>query len=71
MADDPNKRHNDGWYVSSQPHEYSYFKKTMQDEFPRKSHEQVADAIHNAGKKSLLQKAEKNCKSVFGRNCVR
>lgn len=45
MADDPNKRHVDGWFVSSQPHEYEYFKQTMQKEFPSKSDAVVAEAI--------------------------
>lgn len=45
MADDPNKKHVDGWFVSSQPHEYDYFKTQLQNEFPLKSGDQVADAI--------------------------
>ena len=28
MADDPNKKHIDRWFFSSQQHEYDYFKKT-------------------------------------------
>jgi hypothetical protein len=45
MADDPNKKHVDGWFVSSQPHEYEYFKKTISEAFPSKSDEEIADAI--------------------------
>ena len=45
MADDPNKKHVDSWFVSSQQYEYDYFKKTMKDEFPGKSDDQVAEAI--------------------------
>jgi hypothetical protein len=45
MSDDPNKRHNDGWYVSSQPYEYDYFKKKIKEEFPAKSDDEVAAAI--------------------------
>ena len=45
MADDPSKKHVDGWFVSSQPHEYEHFKKTMSEAFPSKSDEEIADAI--------------------------
>lgn len=45
MADDPNKKHVDAWFVSSQPHEYEYFKQSMQKEFPSKSDDVVANAI--------------------------
>jgi hypothetical protein len=45
MADDPNKKHVDGWFVSNQPHEYEYFKSTMKSAFPRKSDDEVAQAI--------------------------
>lgn len=45
MADDPNKRHVDGWFVSSQPHEYDYFKDEMKKQFPRKSDDEIAAAI--------------------------
>ena len=45
MADDPNKRHIDGWFVSSQPYEYTYFKDKVKQEFPRKSDDEIADAI--------------------------
>ncbi len=34
MADDPNKTHVDGWFVSNQPHEYDYFKTTIAKAFP-------------------------------------
>jgi hypothetical protein len=36
MADDPNKKHIDRWFVSSQSHEYEYFKKSIKDAFPEK-----------------------------------
>lgn len=45
MADDPNKKHEDGWFVSSQPHELAYFKKTIQTEFPNSSEGDVDRAI--------------------------
>jgi hypothetical protein len=45
MADDPKKKHEDGWFVSSQPHEYAYFKKTIEDEFPNSSKDEVERAI--------------------------
>lgn len=45
MADDPNKRRVDGWFVSSQPHEYDYFKTTIKNAFPRKTDDEVAAAI--------------------------
>lgn len=45
MADDPNKQHVDGWFVSSQPHEYEYFKTGIAKAFPTKSDEEVAAAI--------------------------
>jgi len=45
MADDPNKKHVDGWFLSSQPYEYEYFKATIKKAFPSKSDEEVAQAI--------------------------
>ena len=45
MADDPNKRQVDGWFVSSQPHEYEYFKDSIKKEFSRKSDDEIAQAI--------------------------
>lgn len=45
MADDPNKKHVDGWFVSNQPHEYEYFKSTIKKSFPTKSDDDVAQAI--------------------------
>ena len=45
MADDPNKKHVDGWFVSDQPHEYDYFKRKLSQEFPGKSSDQIAAAI--------------------------
>jgi len=45
MADDPNKKHVDGWFVSTQPHEYEYFKGSMKKEFPWKADDEVAAAI--------------------------
>lgn len=45
MADDPNKKHVDSWFVSSQPHEYEYFKKRVKEAFPQKSDDDVHDAI--------------------------
>lgn len=45
MSDDPNKKHVDGWFVSSQQHEYEYFKTTTKKAFPSKSDDEVAQAI--------------------------
>lgn len=45
MADDPNKKHVDAWFVSSQPHEYEYFKTKTKKEFPTKTDDEVAQAI--------------------------
>ena len=45
MADDPNKKHVDSWFVSSQPYEYEYFKTTIKKAFPLKSDDEVAQAI--------------------------
>lgn len=45
MADDPNKKHVDGWFVSNQPHEYDYFRKTIKDSFPYKSEDEINQAI--------------------------
>ncbi|MGH7984307.1 MAG: hypothetical protein ACREFF_14370 [Candidatus Udaeobacter sp.] len=45
MADDPNKKHVDGWFVSSQPYEYDYFKSTIKQAFPLKTDDQIATAI--------------------------
>ncbi len=33
------------WFVSSQPYEYEYFKKKIKEDFPRKSDDEVAEAI--------------------------
>lgn len=45
MADDPNLRHEDGWFVSGQPHEYRYFKTAIQHDFPYKTEDQIVQAI--------------------------
>ena len=45
MADDPNLKHVDGWFVSSQPDEYRHFKFAIRQEFPYKAEDQVAGAI--------------------------
>lgn len=45
MADDPNKKHVDSWFVSSQPYEYDYFKSQIEKEFPANSGDAVAEAI--------------------------
>lgn len=45
MADDPNLKHVDSWFVSDQPHEYRYFKSSMKAEFPAKADEEVTQAI--------------------------
>jgi hypothetical protein len=46
MVDDPNKRHQDGWTVSFiQTYEYTYFRDTIEKEFPDRSDEVINDAI--------------------------
>lgn len=45
MSDDPNKRHVDSWFVSSQPHEYAYFKSAIQQANPTKSASDIEAAI--------------------------
>lgn len=46
MADDPNKRHQDGWTVSFvQTYEYDYFKNQITAAFSNKSAETIHDAI--------------------------
>ena len=45
MADDPNKKHVDGWFVSGQPYEYDYFKSTIKQAFPYTGDDAIADAI--------------------------
>ncbi len=45
MADDPNKKHVDSWFVSNQPHEYQYFKDTIKKAHPTKSDDEIAEAI--------------------------
>jgi len=45
MADNPNKKHIDGWFVSSQPHEYEYFRSTIKRAFPSQSDDAIMQAI--------------------------
>lgn len=45
MADDPNKKHVDSWFVSTQSHEYEYFKSAIKRSFPNKSDDDIAHAI--------------------------
>ena len=45
MADDPNKKHNDGWFVSSQPYEYQYFFDSIKKACPKSSDSEIAEAI--------------------------
>ena len=46
LADDPNKKHQDGWTVSFiQTYEYNYFRDTIKKEFPAKSDDAINDAI--------------------------
>jgi len=45
MPDDPNKKHIDSWFVSSQPHEYQFFKARITSYAPGKSEEEIANAI--------------------------
>jgi hypothetical protein len=66
MVDDPNKKHVDGWFVSSQPHEYQYFKDSMQKEFPSKSDDAVAEAILACRKKLAPSEGREKLKE-----CVR
>ena len=66
MADDPHKKHEDGWFVSSQPHELEYFQKQMAEEFPNVSGQQVAAAI--AACRKEIQPSEGRQKLI---ECVR
>ena len=66
MADDPNKRHVDSWFVSSQPHEYEYFKKQMMAEFPHVSEDMVASTILSCRKQISPSEGREKLK-----NCVR
>jgi hypothetical protein len=45
MADDPNKKHNDGWFVSSQPHEYQYFFDSIKKACSKSSDTEIAEGI--------------------------
>lgn len=45
MADDPNKKHNDGWFVSNQPHEYKYFFDSIKKACSTSSEIEIAEAI--------------------------
>lgn len=45
MADDPNKKHNDGWFVSNQPHEYQYFFDSIKKACSKSSDTEIAEAI--------------------------
>ncbi len=46
MAVDPNKAITDGWFTSSEPQEYQYFKMTITKSHPDKSEEEIAEAVH-------------------------
>ncbi len=52
MADDPNKTYTDGWFVSTEPHEYQYFKMTIKKAHADTSDDEIAEAIH-ACRKSI------------------
>ena len=45
MADDPNKTLTDAWFVSTEPHEYQYFKMTIKKSHPDKPDDEIAEAI--------------------------
>lgn len=45
MADDPNKKHNDGWFVSNQPHEYQYFFDSIKKACSKSSDTEIVEAI--------------------------
>ena len=66
MADDPNKRHHDAHFLSSQQHEYDYFKRKIKEEFPGKSDDEVADAIFKCRKEAAPSEARDKLKE-----CVR
>lgn len=50
MSDDPNKKKEDGWFVSSQPHELKYFTDQIKGAFPHKSDSEIDAAIASCGK---------------------
>ena len=60
MADDPNKKHVDGWFVSNQPYEYEYFKSTIKKAFPSKSDDEVAQAIFSCRDRLRRPKGERS-----------
>jgi hypothetical protein len=66
MADDPNKRHVDSWFVSSQPYEYDYFRRTIAEEFPRASEAAVNEAILSCRKQLAPSEGREKLKA-----CVR
>jgi hypothetical protein len=66
MADDPNKRHVDSWFVSSQQHEYDYFRRTMAEEFPGASEAALNDAILSCRKQLAPSEGREKLKA-----CVR
>lgn len=46
MTDDPTKKKIDAWFVAmGQPHEAAYFKATIAEAFPKKTDEEINDAI--------------------------
>ena len=45
MTDDPNRKREDGWFVSSQPHEYAYFKAAIRKECPEYGEQAIEEAI--------------------------
>ncbi len=51
MADDPHKKHQDGWTVSFfQTYEYDYFRGQIKKDFPHKSDDDINKAITEARK---------------------
>ena len=60
MADDPNKKYNDGWFVSNQPHEYQYFFDSIKKACPDSSDTEIAEAILSCRK--ALQPSEGRAK---------
>ena len=60
MADDPNQKHVDACFVSSQPYEYEYFKTTIKKAFPSKSDDEVAHAILSCRKAIGRRKGDRS-----------
>ena len=67
MNDDPNKRHVDGWFVSSQSYEIDYFIDSMHKEFPSKLRSAVSDELLKARKRLAPSEGREKLKEAVRR----